>query len=502
VERVPEDDGLAHRRRVVHVATPNLRGMYVPFAHHDCVHNQLIAIHNRVCGQVPRPTASGLTAMRAGAQLLAESLPRTVQEPLGQFALKYGGKKRDRYLQAVEHVVDNGLSRRDSTVTMFVKCEKMSPDKNNPDPRAIQFRDPKYCVVLASFLKPIEEHLYRLKIRSIPNISSTRLVGKGLNQIQRAELLVQKYSRFRSPVCVTLDMSRFDQHVDVEALKIEHSVYHHSNNDSWFRQLLSWQLRNTVHSRKGFKYTTLGKRMSGDMNTALGNCVIMLSMVLGWMVPKGIPFDVFDDGDDCLLIVEESELEVVLSEVHPFFLSCGHEAKIEKIAYSPQQVSWCQSSPIRTADGWKFVRDYRKVLSTCLVGTRWLVNSHKTRLAYLAGLGECELTLNVGVPVLQEFAVALLRNSRGFAPRFDTSSGEWHRYLLEARTIKNVTPQIVTDEARSDFMLAFGLSIQDQIDYESALRVWDFQLETSRVHFVSWDPETWTDLRFGHEEFQ
>lgn len=503
--RVPADNGLSHSRRVVHLATPALLGNYVPFAHHDCVHNQLVAIHNRVCGVVPRPTPEGLSMMRAGARIISKSLPRTVQEELGAFAEKYGGQKRARYMQAVEHVLENGLSRRNAGVTMFIKCEKMDPVKCNPDPRAIQFRDPKYCVLLASFLKPIEEHLYRLKIRH-PLVGTTRLVGKGLNQVDRARLLRRKMERFRAPVVLSLDMSRFDQHVDVEALKIEHSVYLSSNPSSWFQRLLSWQLVNRVHSRLGFKYVTLGKRMSGDMNTALGNCVIMISMVLGIMIKYSKPFDLLDDGDDCLLIVERSELEFLRADLPCQFLKMGHELKIENVAFTLPQVSWCQSSPICTAAGWKFVRHPNKVMSCALVGVRWLNAPTWLRLEYLAGLADCEFVLNVGVPILQEYALALRRNSRGAKARFDESSGEWFRYLREVKLYRRSTGQDldleITDAARDSFYEAFGVSRQAQLDAEMALRNWNFSVEGVTEAFASWDPETWVNLRETFAEFQ
>lgn len=494
----PDDTGCEHKRKIVHLAAPDLEGVYVPFVHHDCTHNQMMAIHNRVCGVVPEPTELGLKALHQGMNIIIHHLPTTIQEPLGHFAEKYSGRKRSRYMDAVQHILENGLSKRDSGVTMFIKAEKMNPLKPNPDPRAIQFRDPKYCVVLASYLKPIEEHLYALKIRH-PLMSGTRLVGKGLNQVERACLLRKKMSLFRRPVVVSIDASRFDQHVDVEQLKEEHRVYTSCNNDPYFKKILSWQLKNQCRTRLGVRYTTLGKRMSGDMNTALGNCIIMIGMVLGFMIPRGKKFDMFDDGDDCLIIVEEEELSSLLSDLPPAFLEYGHEMKIENIARTIEEVVWCQSSPVETKHGLKFVRNPFKVISTALVGTRWLNVPGKVRLSYLAGLAECELVLNSGVPVLQEYALALARNSHGAVVRHDDSSGEWFRYLRESRLYRRAESgkidSEISDTARLSFAQAFGISTDQQHDMERKLRHWNFDVASTFTSALSWDPIHWVNER-------
>ncbi len=498
MSRVPEDDGLAHKRQVVHLAAPSLPGIYVPFAHHDCVHNQMISIHNRVCGEVPQPTPFGLELMRNGAAYIKQSMPHTVQEELGLFAEKYGGSKRKRYEDALQQVLDNGIGPEDAAVTKFVKCEKVSPAKENPDPRAIQFRDAKYCVVLASYLKPMEHHLYKIKIKSPHARSHTRVVGKGLNQVERAALLLKKLEDFQDPRVISLDMSRFDQHVSKEALEIEHSVYLHSNPDPLFRKLLSWQLYNKVSSRLGFRYTTRGKRMSGDMNTALGNCVLMIAMIVGAMEHLGVYFDLFDDGDDCLLIVESADLEKVLGELPKLMLSCGHELKIEHVASEMADVEWCQSKPVFDGVKWKFVRNPFKVMSCALVGTRWLNVPKNVRLEYLSGIAQCELTLNAGVPVLEEYARALLRNSHGANPRFDTNSGEWWRYVRELRYRG---PSEITHDARLSFAVAFGVTVEEQFGMEQYLRSWNFEVGTTSQDVCTWNPDPWTDMRDEHLEF-
>jgi hypothetical protein len=449
-----------------------------------------MAIYNRVIGRVPRSTAEGIARLRLGFRVLKQYLPKTSQEPLGAFAMKYGGAKRARYLRACENVLHGGISRKDAGVTMFVKMEKVQLCK---DPRAIQFRDPKYCVMLASYLKPMEHLIYALKPK-YPFMSGTRIVGKGLNQVERAKLLIKKLTYFESPVVLGLDMSRFDKHVDRAQLREEHRFYLSSNNDPQFRELLSWQLQNHVRSKHGYKYVVEGGRMSGDMNTALGNCIIVSAMVIAFMLPRREKFDILDDGDDCLLIVESNCVQGILRDIEREFLAFGHELKIEKIAYELEEVLWCQSNPVLTKFGYKFVRNPIKVMSSCLVGTRWLRVPTRVRREFLAGLAECEYVLNLGVPVLQEYALALKRNSSGAKLRFDRESGEWYKYLRESKLYRRMATagydEEITPEARISFFKAFGITPDQQVQYEETLRCWNFPLDGDVFEPETIDPVT------------
>jgi hypothetical protein len=306
---------------------------WLPFAHHNCRCNQLIALRNRVLGEVPRPTHEGLVLLRDQAKRIRRLLPKVGPIDLHEVALHYGGGKRARYERAAADVLANGLTPRDARITCFVKFEKLnSESKTNPDPRAIQFRDPRYGVSLARFLKPMEPHLYQLcgDGRTLP---STRVIGKGLSQVERAMLLRAKMASFASPVVVSLDASRFDQHVDIHLLRIEHSFYRHmASNAPELSRLLSWQLYNRGSTHSGVQYRTRGKRMSGDMNTALGNCILMVLMVSTFM--RGHRYDILDDGDDCLLICESGLLPWVLENVQDTFLQFGMEIKVEKVAHT------------------------------------------------------------------------------------------------------------------------------------------------------------------------
>lgn len=470
---------------------------YLPYSHFDCIHNQLIAISNRVCGAVPHPTKGGLARLKVAAEFVGNLIPRTYEEEYGEMARRYAGAKRRKYEQATKQVLDLGFWPKDSAIKMFVKCEKMEPtaEKQNPDPRAIQFRDPKYCVELSRYLHPIEQHLYQLKGdgRRIP---PTRLVGKGLNQTQRASLLREKMSRFGSPVVVSLDASRFDKHCSSSLLQIEHQVYLRSNPNSHFAKLLSLQLNNRCFTTRGIRYRTKGKRMSGDMNTALGNCVLMIVMVVSLFWDQQIQWDMLDDGDDCLVIVESSSLPWLLAQVKPTFLAFGHEIKVENVATEFEKIEWCQCRPIVFDGTAKFIRNPRKVISQALVGVKYFTSiGARARLVNTIGL--CELVLNLGVPILQEFALALLRNAgtdRLLA--IDEAGSLMSRVRRELstfnlKTLKRLDPLPIGLVVRQSFAVAWGIEPAEQVLIEHHLRSWTFNVEGLNLMPPEWNVTSW-----------
>jgi hypothetical protein len=390
---------------------------------------------------------------------------------------------------------------------MFVKHEKLNGSKKtNPDPRAIQFRNVKYCVALGKYLKPMEHLLYRLRGSGKNSVlPPSRVIGKGLSSVGRAQLLVSKLAMFEKPVVLSLDGSRFDLHVARELLQIEHLVYTTMNGSRKLRQLLAWQLDNKGKSDGGIKYKCRGRRMSGDMNTALGNCLLMIIMVATFM--RGKKYDMLDDGDDCLLIIESSDLEWVLANVTEAFLEYGMEVKIENIAHSLEEIEWCQCRPIRLGGGRvRFVRDYNKVLSTALSGTKYFMSTEGSRRKLVNTIGMSELILNLGVPVLQEYAIALMRNAAtGEAYELNELESYFHRLKRELkernlRQLTRVKPQPITDEARFSFFLAYGLGCDEQLELESFLRQWRFCFAAGEKMTAEWDVANWKELHYRTAE--
>lgn len=483
--RVPRQLLCSHKRRFYRAAIPEILGIYRPNCHHGCVVNEYVSIHNRVCGAVPAPTPAGLLHLARVAGSIARRLGRTHTVSLDELPLHFSGPKRTRYLQAVDDLRKFPVTPRDAMIKAFVKAEKTDfSAKVNPDPRMIQSRSPRYNCALAQYLKPAEKRLYTY---TRPENPDSPVIGKCLNQVERAKLLKSKMSKFRHPVVVSLDCKRFDQHVDLAQLKIEHSVWKRMNRDKNFASLLRMQEKNKCLTANRIRYLVTGKRMSGDLNTAGGNCLLMLLMVEACMRElRIVHWDMLDDGDDCLVLMEKRQLRWFVNQCERVFLTYGHEIKVENVAEVLEDVEWCQSKPVEYAPGChKFVRKPLKVLSTSLTGNKhWMFN---TKHAYMNTIGQCELVLNLGVPILQEFAVAIIRNSNTTSV-VDLDANDSLRYLVgkELHTLGGDIGKIraapVEDCARLSFERAYGFTVTEQLALEHRLRGWQFQIDDT-IHF-------------------
>lgn len=503
--RPPRSDRDPHRRVLVRALAFEETGCYKPTFHYDCPLNQIRSLEGRVAGIVPHPTEGGLAELYAARDHVRQLMPKTSAAPLHEMPNRYSGMKKQRYLQALADYLSWGIDKTHSYLKFFVKCERFDPQaKVDPDPRAIQFRGARFAVAVAQFLHPIESYIYTSSWGSA-GVTKSRNIAKGLNSVARAELLAFKLESFIQPVIVSLDASRFDKHVSQELLRIEHSLYLASNPDPFFAQLLSWQLVNTGFSNLGLKYKVRGRRMSGDMNTAVGNCLIMLLMLIAYALSIGLSkWDCLDDGDDCLLIVEKEQLGLILSTVKGKFLSYGMVMKIEHVADSLPEVLFCRSHPVEYMPGrWKFVRDYRDVLSKAATGTKhW--DSITYRLRVINAVGLCELILGLGVPVLQSFALMLLRNVPAGAYDLDLApcgmAARANRDLkMLGLSLKQLKPVPVQWCARESFATAFGLAPEEQIRLERKFADLTFDAKSTappvweHSGFWDWD-QTWGEV--------
>lgn len=455
------------QRRLTRLVPP-VPGVYAAFTHKDCVCNEMIAARNRVQGVVPKPTAAGMRKLKRSSKRLSRRFGKVEPLTTSEFVACYTGRRRGRYQAAVDAIAKLGpVTKQNAKVSCFVKAEKFDPAaKVNPDPRMIQCRSYEYNVEVGVYLKAIEHQLYGMKSPT----TGLRMLAKGLNMSDRAALLKSKLECFVSPVVFSIDGSRWDKHIDVEVLKLEHAFYESVCPCPRFAQLLSWQLFNRCSTKHGVKYTVKGKRMSGDMNTALGNCLLMCIMVMAAMRDIGVKrWDLLDDGDDCLVVVEEWDFAVVQSLLGKVFLEFGQEIKIENVAREMEDISFCQTRPVLVGDEWRMVKDWKKVLSTVTSGERhWSVPSLVRPM--LSAVGAGELALSAGVPILQEHAKACLRNGRGVAaPKWYAEEYQLH-HKLDGMCLRE---QPITWDTRLSFQRAFGVCPQQQMDIEAILAAWE-----------------------------
>jgi len=298
--------------------------------------------------------------------------------------------------------------------------------------------------------------------------SRTRVVAKGLGPKERANLIKRKFDQFVDCVCFEVDGKAFEAHVTSGQVNSEHSIYLSAySGSSELNRLLSYQKFSGTTS-SGLKFSRPGGRASGDFNTGMGNSLLMLCSVVSILKRKSIKFDILVDGDNALIFCSRCDLDCVLLNFYQDVLDeSGHELTLEKPCTVLEHVRFGRSAPVYLGHrlGWTMVREPWSVLSGAGSSHRWLRERSFAR-RWLSGVFMCELSLAVGVPVLQSYAVSVLKQV-GFSNKKlpDAALADYRH--VGARL---VGLDVVVDpcgDARESFERAFGLSPSDQRIFES-----------------------------------
>jgi len=386
----------------------------------------------------------------------------------------YSGRKRRIYQNAVDSLKTRGLTVQDSYVSTFIKAEKVNfSAKGDPAPRVIQPRSPRYNVAVGRYLKLFEKSL----CRSFRRVFGYPVVLKGMNVDEVGSALRDNWEAMDHPVAVGLDASKFDQHVSQDALSWEHSVYNSVFRSNELRGLLRWQLVNRGIARtqgKRVDYRVEGRRCSGDINTGMGNCLIMSSITIAYCEHSGIKHRLANNGDDCVLFVEKQDLSR-LAGLDAWFLDFGFTLTREAPCYRFEEIEFCQFHPLRVGTGWRMVRDPRKAMSKdCVSLVSW--NTELDFRYWASAVGTCGLALTTGVPVWEAWYGVLARvgkvSSAGVSERVN-ECGAWHW----SRGVKSC---VITDEARASFYFAFGITPDEQVALE--------QYYATILDTTSWTP--------------
>jgi hypothetical protein len=348
---------------------------------------------------------------------------------------------------------------------MFLKADKyeFGPDWKAKAPRCIQFRSKRYGLELARFLHPMEGSVYSDTL----DVSGTPVFAKARNSTERAQDLATKAAAFSSPVYLLLDQSNWDAHVNQTLLQFEHAVYSRKCRSPALAKLLRAQLVNVGGTKNGTKYSTKGTRMSGDCNTALGNCVINYGLLSTWAREAGVRAAFYVDGDDSVLIYDrKDQAKVDHLDVAKWFLQWGMESKVE-VAQQFEHCEFCQSRPVWDGIGWRMVRNPKRFMTRA----EWTVQPHQPSFIprLVASVGRCETACNLGIPVNQALAWSMVeaggtqhRTWRGVDQYHRAKDEVWHPDKVE-RVIREVTL-----ESRLSFFEAWGISPGEQVAMEAA----------------------------------
>lgn len=470
--------------------------------HNNSLPNLLRALTERVYNvdvggklvPTPRPAAGEWVRMsdirRRVARRFRERTPHALRLTCDEFVQQCPAHKRALYAQAAAEFRHRGWSRRDAVLGSFVKFEKIkfapSGPKSDPCPRLIQPRSVVFNVALGRYTRSVEKGLY-LAIADVWDVDEGELVVmKGLGVVDVASQLRHKWLKYHQPVAVGLDASRFDQHVSIDALKWEHAVYKSifdggpGSND--LKRLLKEQLRNRGRAVvDGFKvdYECEGCRASGDMNTGLGNCLIMSCLVWLYCREKGIEASLANNGDDCLVFMDRRSLSRFSTGLDQWFLRMGFRMETEPPVFEFEGCEFCQCQPVWSGHEWVMVRNPLVALSKDVIALGLHDDSSYRKWCYAVGVGGGSLYGDL--PLYRAFYNRLAEV--GVRSRIDRSlayqSSGFFR-MLSYQVRRTTGRECVLDECRLSFARAFGISPSLQVEWEKALGGIDYSVGSGR----------------------
>ena len=374
----------------------------------------------------------------------------------------YTGSKKRLYQRALDESRATPCNWLHSRLKGFSKFEKTDISKAC---RCINPRHPIYNLELARYLKPAEKIIYKY----IGKVYGHPTVIKSYNALDSARVLREKWDMFTDPVAVGLDAKKFDMHVSIEALEYEHSWYtalFHSNRK--LRRLLSRQLRNKgiAFTRDAIiKYVMEGTRSSGDINTSLGNCILMCALIYEYARQRGVKIALANNGDDCVVFMEREDLNCFMSGLQQWFANYGFRMVCETPVDEFECIEFCQTNPVYRGDAWIMMRNPR----TCLIKDTMCttsLNGKNSLRKWLRAVGMCGLALTSGLPMMQSF----------YSKYVDLGVAVSQSYIDHVHAGTSMVVRIaglkcerrsITEEARFSFYKAFNILPDQQVLYEN-----------------------------------
>jgi len=470
--------GKARNRDIYMLPHLGCEGYYTSFE--DSIENARTAIMERIFYHLApsgvferphRPSRDAITAALAGfARRFKRNCHPLTPVPLLDYPYTaYRGQKLQLYLNAANTARTRGVRRSDAYLATFLKHEKIPVTNKRAVPRVIQPRSPVYNVEVGRYLHQLEHVVYD----NIAQVFGASTVMKGYNAFEIGGMFHEAWGKYQNPAAFGLDASRFDQHVSPEMLQWEHQQYlRYYKGDRFIERLLSWQLRNVgfVRCHDGnIKYTVSGGRCSGDMNTAMGNCLLMCAMVYGLIEESGLAnagkptVSLFNNGDDCLIVGERGDVIELRRRSVEYFSKLGFLMKVEQVVDCLEQCSFCQTRPVYDGCRYVMVRELVSLSKDATILER--DNATRCLKNQLLSVGECGLSLTSGMPILQSYYNSMVRIAGPGEHVHSRSMLDSGFYRLSIGMHKRVRP--VVDAARISFYRAFGVPPDVQLYAEA-----------------------------------
>jgi len=343
----------------------------------------------------------------------------------------------------------------------FIKWEKYSYyDKPDRVPRPIQPRSLMYRARLAQYMKPMEHAMIHMVLPGC----KFPFLAKGKSSSRLAEMFMEMVARFRSPVVLALDQSAFDGHIGTCLKRLENRAFRQmAARDPLLNSLLDIQEAKSSMLRIGGKKHKLkfNGRCSGDPQTGCGNSLLM-AVTCRAIFDNDI--ELFVNGDDTNVIMEAEDLESALAKIDQFD-AFGLNCRVEGVFVEMEKVFWCQCYLTQCYDGWRWIRNWQRVLDTILINEEY---SKKNWRNLMKGIAIGEAATNPGQPIISPICQYITKWNLK-VHKLGKPIPTYQRWELEGCPSSRALCFEVTAQSRLLFEERYGISPKEQVSMEKSV---------------------------------
>jgi hypothetical protein len=374
------------------------------------------------------------------------------------------------------------FTTRDLAVRATIKAEKKFIKPDFVDRLFFPF-GPAVNIETGCFIKPIEGFIAKALDKMFTERFGMNypVVMKGYNAEEEGMIALQKWTSIPDACVVEFDCDHFDKHISAQLMnELEFWVYLNIySHDPYLARLLAYQIRHdiSIFTNDGYRLMTSvkGGRMSGVVNTSIGNMMIMCMIFSRYLLHINIgKCEYVNKGDDCFIVVPKSRRHL-LNGIGQFFLRYGLRIRVERTVFFFEEITFCQSRPVRFGNGRvKFVRPPENFMMkdpTILAAIK-----PNEIAAWLDQVGYGGMVLNSGIPMNFAFYSAL--RDRGARGKLSIQSMRLYYHSLTGLSTTGMSLEDIeiTDEARLSYYIATGITPDVQVE-------WEKQCEKMRLEY-------------------
>jgi len=419
-------------------------------------------------------------AMKPFKRAIARHIRFSTRMDALKYVSYYKGPKYQMYERARVSLLEEGLVEKDYRVSFFLKTELYAKDTAN---RLISPMSARYNLELGRYIKVIEKQLYK----DIDKVFGGKTVFKSMNPLETGIAIKEMFDEFNDPVARSGDAVRFDVHVHKYALKHEFSVYkRYFPNDTYLDFLLKKQIKYKGHAyfHDGkITYDKEGNRISGAVNTASGNVLLMCSMIYNLWTHICTKYNrpdfklrLGDAGDDFFIVCERKDGWMIDETIETYLYELGFTVTMETPIDIIEQLEFCQTHPVWTPEGYLMVRIPQKAIAKDSISVKPLINEKNAR-SWAQCVGQGGLSLTGGIPVWQEFYKTMERYGKGAKCWKDGKNMQTGLFWM-ARNM-NRKERDVHPETRISFHKAFNIPVHWQLSIEEFYKSFNIGVDTN-----------------------